>query len=342
MTWFRKHWPDLLILFFIVLILAGAVLILFGGTKRLFNLSSDQPSMPVEQSAPEVQEIPLNPPPQTETVEPVPTEPQTQTSELSQQPEPESAATQGTTETENPAETTQSVPVIPAEPQTSTTEKPAANPETAQTTDPQKPAATQPSEPQKPAQQTPEVTKPAVQAISGRAPTKQDYRISAGLFDTEAQAGVVAEKIKALGYPTYVFPSKDETFVVLVGPFVNRADADTAVSQIQPAHQNLFVYAPQNAPASTSTATPATTPSPTTSANTTTNGPVYLQVGAYKRADSAMPAVEQLRGLGLNPSLRSDTGGMVRVVVGPIGAAELQAVQSKLNAAGYTDAFQVR
>lgn len=336
MTWFRKHWPDLLILFFIVLILAGAVLILFGGTKRLFNLSADQPSMPVEQSVPEVEEIPLNPPPQTETVEPVPTEPQTQTSELSQQPE---AATQGTTEAENPAETTQPVPVIPAEPQTTTTEKPAATAETGQATDPEKPAAAQPSEPQKPVEQTPAVTKPAVQAISGRAPTKQDYRISAGLFDTEAQAGVVAEKIKALGYPTYVFPSKDETFVVLVGPFVNRADADTAVSQIQPAHQNLFVYAPQNAPASTSTTPPSTTPTPST---TTSNGPVYLQVGAYKRADSAMPAVEQLRGLGLNPSLRSDTGGMVRVVVGPIGAAELQAVQSKLNAAGYTDAFQVR
>lgn len=341
MTWFRKHWPDLLILFFIVLILAGAVLILFGGTKRLFNLSAEQPSTPVEQSVPEVQEIPLNPPPQTETVEPAPTEPQTQTSELSQQPEPESAATQSTTEAENPAETTQPVPVIPAEPQTSTTEKPAANPETAQTTAPQKPAATQPSETQKPAEQTPEVTKPAVQAISGRAPTKQDYRISAGLFDTEAQAGLVAEKIKALGYPTYVFPSKDETFVVLVGPFVNRADADTAVSQIQPAHQNLFVYAPQNAPAGTSTTT-STNTAPSASSSPTSTGPVYLQVGAYKRADSAMPAVEQLRGLGLNPSLRSDTSGMVRVVVGPIGAAELQTVQSKLNAAGYTDAFQVR
>ena len=151
----------------------------------------------------------------------------------------------------------------------------------------------------------------------------------------------MADRIKGLGYPTYVYPSKDDNYVVLIGPFVNRGDADTAVSQIQPVHQNLFVYAPQNPPAENSATAPSP-PSATTSAQTASSGPVYLQVGAYKRADSAVPAIDQLRTLGFNPSLRTDTNGMVRVVVGPFAAGDLPSAQAKLQGAGYTDAFQIR
>lgn len=366
MTWFRKHWPDVIILFFIVLILAGAVLILFGGTRKLFNLSSTQAPVQTAQETPQVEEIPLNPAPTTaaapETEEKAQPENQTQTGALT----PESAAP--ATTTANPAtaaesatsqSTTQqeaeSIPVIPAQGESEVGSTANAGASTGGTSTPtsttppvqassaqSNPAATEPaSKPE--VDQTPQnPSQPAAKAITGRAPTKQDYRISAGLYQTEAQASTVAERIKGLGYPTYVYPSKDDNYVVLIGPFANRNDADTAVSQIQSVHQNLFVYAPQNPPAdatSSATTAPAAVPS---SATTAPSGPVYLQVGAYKRADSAVPAIDQLRSLGFNPSLRTDTNGMVRVVVGPFTAGDLSSAQSKLQGAGYTDAFQIR
>ncbi|GEM49799.1 SPOR domain-containing protein [Deinococcus cellulosilyticus] len=357
MTWFRKHWPDVIILFFIVLILAGAVLILFGGTRKLFNLSATQAPVQSQQETPQVEEIPLNPAPvvaqEAQTQEETQPENQTQTGTLAPeetQPAPSASASGSETAPEiSNAQETQSVPVIPAESSTPSVET-TETPSTVQSTTEQSGATSQPTptpsnvQPEQPAP-TPQ---PAARAITGRTPTKQDFRISAGLYQTEAQAGTIAEKIKALGYPTYVFPSKDDNYVVLIGPFVNRNDADTAVSQIQTVHQNLFVYAPQNPTVNASgegAATAGTSSSPTSSGTTASSaptGPMYLQVGAYKRADSAVPAIDQLRSLGFSPSLRTDANGMVRVVVGPFAAGDVPSAQAKLKEAGYTDAFQIR
>ncbi|GGJ30472.1 SPOR domain-containing protein [Deinococcus roseus] len=364
MIWFRKHWPDLLILFFIVLILAGAVLILFGGTKKLFNLSAGQPTIQAETSTPRVEEIPLNPAPttpETETTSQPQAESGTQSSTLS----PESAGTTETTaapETTEPASSTadpavqetQTVPVIPSgtENTAQTSEQPvptgnaaanagktagSAGSETANTST----GSTQTESSSSASTGATQTAQPAVRVITGRSPTKQDYRISAGLYQTEAQANTIADKIKALGYPSYVFPSKDDTYVVLIGPFVNRNDADVAVGQIQAAHQNLFVYAPQNPTANAETGTTNSTSTAASSA-TTPSGPMYVQVGAYKRADSAVPAIDQLRSLGFAPTLRTDPNGMVRVVVGPFSGSDLQSAQAKLKEAGYADAFQIR
>jgi len=215
-----------------------------------------------------------------------------------------------------------------------------------------------------------------VQASGSGIPTKSDYRISAGLYSSSAAAEEVAGKIRGLGYPVHVVPSKDDTEVVLVGPFGNRSDANAASGDISRVHQNLFVYAPSSDNASNSasssdnsntssstpaasdsnSSTPATTPkvdsgssapssgntaSGNTASDTPASGTLYLQVGAFGTQGSADTLMEKLRSSGYSPRTRIGSSGLVRVVVGPFAAAEIDAAKSKLSSEG-VDSFAVR
>ncbi len=211
----------------------------------------------------------------------------------------------------------------------------------------------------------PEVRTPRVQASGSGIPTKSDYRISAGLYSSSAAAEEVASKIRGLGYPVHVVPSKDDTEVVLVGPFGNRRDANAASGDISRVHQNLFVYAPSsestaaptsssdnsNTPPASSSPAPAndTAPpsnaaatSPTESASSTpASGTLYLQVGAFGSQSSADTLMSSLRSNGYSPRTRIGSSGLVRVVVGPFSAGEIDAAKSKLSSEG-VDSFTVR
>jgi len=259
--------------------------------------------------------------------------------------------------------TVETVPVRPAPRVETTPAQPVVKP-TVETA----PAQSAPRVETAPAQPTvrPAVRTPRVQASGSGVPTKSDYRISAGLYSSSAAAEDVASKIRGLGYPVHVVPSKDDTEVVLVGPFGNRRDANAASGDISRVHQNLFVYAPSSDSASnsasssdnpsispnTSTAgdpnssTPATTPkvdsgSSTLPSDTPASGTLYLQVGAFGSQSSADTLIEKLRSSGYSPRTRIGSSGLVRVVVGPFAAAEIDAAKSKLSSEG-VDSFTVR
>lgn len=85
-------------------------------------------------------------------------------------------------------------------------------------------------------------------------------------------------------------------------------------------------------------ATPATTP-PTNPATATAQR--YLQVGAFGSDRNAQPLREQLEGLGFNVTSSESDSGLIRLLVGPFGAAQLPQTQQRLTAMGVTDSFPV-
>ena len=132
--------------------------------------------------------------------------------------------------------------------------------------------------------------------------------------------------------------SQGELSLVLVGPFDTRAEAEAAAVQVQDAglfdDPLIYTFRPDDealvAPVAESPATtpPAPAPAPTTAASGR-----FLQVGAYASADSAEPQRQQLTSLGFSVTDRVEDG-LVKLLVGPFEGAELDAAQSRLEAAG--------
>lgn len=271
--------------------------------------------------------------------------------------------------------TVETVPVRPAPRVEPTPAQPVARP--SGDTAPVQSAPRVETAPARPAPTLPE-TKPAVrtprvQASGSGIPTKSDYRISAGLYSSSAAAEAVANKIRGLGYPVHVVPSKDDTEVVLVGPFGNRSDANAASGDISRVHQNLFVYAPSSdsasstassndnsndstAPSTSTAGDPnsstasgssstgsgsSTAPSSGPASDSPVSGTLYLQVGAFGSQSSADTLMGKLRSSGYSPRTRIGSSGLVRVVVGPFAAAEIDAAKSKLSSEG-VESFTVR
>ena len=73
----------------------------------------------------------------------------------------------------------------------------------------------------------------------------------------------------------------------------------------------------------------------------TATGQRYLQVGAFASDESAQPLREQLGALGFNVTQSVSDSGLVRLLVGPFGAAQLTQAQTRLAAQGVSDAFPV-
>ena len=70
-------------------------------------------------------------------------------------------------------------------------------------------------------------------------------------------------------------------------------------------------------------------------------GQRYLQVGAFTSDEDAQPLREQLGALGFNVTRRQSGTGLVRLLVGPFGDAQIAQVQARLSDEGITDAFPV-
>ncbi len=94
--------------------------------------------------------------------------------------------------------------------------------------------------------------------------------------------------------------------------------------------------------ASTGNAANAVATAPTGNAATAgTTGPRYLQVGAFTSDERAQPLRDQLGALGFTVTRRQSDTGLVRLLVGPFGDAQLVQTQARLQDAGIPDAFPV-
>lgn len=260
------------------------------------------------------------------------------------------------------------VPVVPAEP------IPAA-PEAPPTPQVEVPSAPPSSavEPSTSGTTTPAPTVPpraggAVATSEQRTPLRSDYRISLGTFGSEGAAQSRTEGVRALGYTVYPIDVGSQV-VAQVGPFADEATARQALADIQRVYPRALLYPPRNrsltggsgdsaSSAADTTSTPATpaerptstpeaanTPeTPSEAATPTTpapSGPVYLQVGAFDRVESAQRLVGLLRDQGYAPTVNAPEGGKVTVLIGPFSGEAVTDTEAKLDAGGF-DHFRVR
>ncbi|GAA5513452.1 hypothetical protein Dcar01_02187 [Deinococcus carri] len=199
----------------------------------------------------------------------------------------------------------------------------------------------------------------AVATSEQRTPLRSDYRISLGTFGSETLAQSRTSGVRALGYTVYPIDLGSQV-VAQVGPFADEGTARQALADIQRAYPGAILYPPRNrsltGAADNNEAAPSSPPTApdTSSENTATtpdtsearpqpapSGPVYLQVGAFDRVESAQNLVGQLREQGYAPTVNAPEGRKVTVLIGPFNGAALTSAEEKLDANGF-DHFRVR
>jgi len=314
-TFLKRHWPDMLIASIIAALLAGFAIVLFGNDPRVTDTPSTEPSI----SAP-VQ--------QAETTDP------------SDQAGSAENAAPATSRADIPKAPDEDIPTIPSQgavPPASDADRSSAEAtEDAPTTAPldtTKPAEQEAeSSPATPTAGTPVATS------ENRVPTRADYRLSAGVFSSEATARERTSGIAELGYTVH-FITVPQGVVAQIGPFADRETAARAASDIGKAYPGVALYPPVTR---SPTESPAVAPPTASEApRETTNVPVYLQVGAFDQAANAEPLVEKLRANGYTPTVNAPPGRKAKVLVGPFSGDALITAEENLHSLGL-EHFRVR
>ncbi|WP_221091592.1 SPOR domain-containing protein [Deinococcus aquaedulcis] len=203
----------------------------------------------------------------------------------------------------------------------------------------------------------------AVATTEQRVPLRSDYRISLGTFGSEDGARRAAAGVSALGYTVYPIDLGSQV-VAQLGPFADETSARQALADVQRAYPAAVLYPPrgrslsggaaettqpnvaapssagQDTDAASTAPTEASAPAPAEAAPAP-DGPVYLQVGAFDRVESAQNLVQQLRDLGYAPTVNAPEGRKVTVLVGPYTADALTRTEGRLSENGL-DHFRVR
>ncbi|EYB67457.1 hypothetical protein DEIPH_ctg040orf0019 [Deinococcus phoenicis] len=266
-----------------------------------------------------------------------------------------------------PASASGEVPVVPAEPIPAAPSAPPAPPVTLPDppTNPVQPVPSQATAGQPSgASGVPPRAGGAVATSEQRTPLRSDYRISLGTFGSVGTAQSRTQGVRDLGYTVYPIDLGSQA-VAQVGPFADEATARQALADIQRAYPSAVLYPPRNRslgaagaestesapsrPASPAQAPAAQTASSEAPAAETAkptaapvpSGPVYLQVGAFDRVESAQTLVGQLREQGYAPTVNAPEGRKVSVLIGPFSGAAVTSAEEKLDANGF-DHFRVR
>lgn len=238
----------------------------------------------------------------------------------------------------------------------------AATPPASEATRPEAPESTSPEETGATASTPPAPARPgsAVTPSEERTPLRSDYRISLGTFGSEAEARRAASGVSDAGYPVYVIDLGNQV-VAQVGPYADETTARRALADIQPRAPRAVLYAPRGrnltggGSETTEAAAPAETPAPAAPPEAVPDepeaapaaqapapdGPVYLQVGAFDRQESAGRLVGMLRDLGFSPTVNAPENRKVTVLVGPYSGDALLEAERKLDANGH-DHFRIR
>ncbi|AFZ68972.1 SPOR domain-containing protein [Deinococcus peraridilitoris] len=342
MTFLKRHWPDLVISSLIVALLAGFALVFFNSET---GRETQAERAPIESSA-----------------TPVPP--------ASQAGSPDTAGLPADgSDDQEPEE----LPTIPSgggeaasPPETAPTEEAVTSaPDITPTPTPDRPDEVVPA---------PRESAPVATSRSG-TPTRADYRLSAGVFNSEAVARERTASISALGYTVH-FIAVEQGVVAQVGPFADRDSASRAAADIRRVFPGITLYSPvvrddaqaqpaspapspvpaaSSAPAQNEADAPsnrATVPtaasdtappaSPSTPSGRSAPGvPVYLQVGAFDRQERAAGLVSRLRAEGIAAEVNAPPGRKVRVLVGPFAGESLLTIEDKLKSLG-VDHFRVQ
>lgn len=194
------------------------------------------------------------------------------------------------------------------------------------------------------------------------------FRVAAGALLSREAASTVAQNYRDDGYEV-VIEQQDDVYLLWIGPYATQADADVTAKRIIADGGEALVYtygdgSDMDAAADRSATESLAPNSRNRNANgsgneavaTTTNaGPVtiavgagntardqvvqrYLQVGAFAFDQNARPLRAQLAELGLSVTRDEDSGGLVRLYVGPFSGAQLTQTRARL-AAQEIDSF---
>ncbi|CAM3552843.1 SPOR domain-containing protein [Deinococcus frigens] len=198
----------------------------------------------------------------------------------------------------------------------------------------------------------------AVATSESRTPLRSDYRISLGTFGSVGTAQSRTAPVSSLGYRVYPIDLGAQV-VAQVGPFADEASARQALGDIQRAYPGALLYPPRagassapstsesssgsssDAPAPAASPAPAPASSAQTAAPAAPAGPIYLQVGAFDRVESAQKLVDELRDLGYVPTVNAPEGRKVTVAVGPYTGDALTRTEKRLDD-NDLDHFRVR
>ena len=178
-----------------------------------------------------------------------------------------------------------------------------------------------------------------------RADFLRNYRVAIATYRTATRAQTSAARLRSLGYPAQAF-SSGNGFIVVAGPYARESSARSAFDKLRAqGYSDAVLYFPNGNRERNAVANPAATPAPAT-APAPSGGDVrpvqldpglsYLQVGAFKNTQSALPLLERLRGSGFKTLLRSANDGYTRVLVGPFSTARLGNAKLNLSGQGLT------
>lgn len=96
------------------------------------------------------------------------------------------------------------------------------------------PAATKPATPATTAKPAPATAKPTSSPASKPAPVTNGWAVQVNAFGSRENADREAARLKARGYPAFVFtaPGSGARYRVRVGPFADRTEADRAAARL--------------------------------------------------------------------------------------------------------------
>jgi cell division protein FtsN len=317
LSWLKRNWVDALMGVLIVAVVGGVLALLFRGGPGQ-PAATPSPAQPaVSQSAPPP--APLSAPPAAPSPKPV---------EIPQIPsiEPASAAPS------SPAASPSSAPLAASAP-TNTAARPTVS--------------------SAPPSATASTTAPREPLTYTRADFLRNYRVALGTYSSATRAGSNAARLRALGYPAQAFSTSGNAYIVVAGPYAREAAARAAYNKLRAqGYRDAVLYKPSGEresavattkPPTPSSPTPAPPPasSPGASPAVLDEGLAYLQVGAFKNTQSALPMLNKLKGSGFKTLLRSAADGFTRVLVGPFDLGRITAARQNLLEQGYS-AFAVK
>lgn len=204
----------------------------------------------------------------------------------------------------------------------------------------------------------------AVPTSEERTPLRSDFRISLGTFGSTGEVQRSTGKVQDQGYTVYPIEVGDQV-VAQVGPFADEATARRALADIERTYPGAILYRPRGYRPDAETATTSSTarssepekatdtssgtavapqdtnpPRPTERA-AAPSGPVYLQVGAFDRVESAQRLVGMLRDEGYAPTVNAPENGKVTVLIGPFSGDAVTRAEANLDENNF-DHFRIR
>lgn len=182
---------------------------------------------------------------------------------------------------------------------------------------------------------------PAPQPALPASTAAGGYAVNLGSYGNLGNARELVQRLTTAGLPAYsedVAVGDGRGLRVRVGPFANRADAETArqralaVRSDLPASVISIDAAPQRASDGSSAPTTAQAPAPSAAASTG----FAVQLGAFRSESDAAALVSQLRGAGFtvfSERVQTANGTLHRVRVGPeLDRAAAERLKSRLPA----------